>query len=254
MDIRSAIRAYFQLLDERFRRQRGLPAPSRQPLLEPSMLIAGSLGLVGAQRDDDAERLLLVLALDAATDRDVLLVVQDRRWVTIQMVAIASGIAPNDVARPSNLTADELARLEEARREIASMPIEVSDSIVHNGNTDDVAAWLRDHENGLAVLPAAWPASLGGDEDRAADFVRNMKAIARETAGTVLLPWKLNANRRNDPRPMLRDLAVSGAAEDDSDLVILFYESEYGVEIKLAKNRHGETGYLFDSRELGGTY
>jgi hypothetical protein len=241
--IRSALAAYYRLLDERL--SRPLELAAQTPLLAPDILIAGNLGLVGAHREEDAERVLLMTALDAAPNRRVLVVSQDRYWTEVELIALARGVSSNDI-----VGSDEFLRFGETERVLASMSIEVSDAIVHNGSAEDVSRWLRDHENGLAILPAAWPASLCGDEDRAAAFVRRMKAIARETSGTILIPWKLNASRRNDPRPMLRDLAVSGAAEDDADLVVLFHRSEYGVEIRLEKNRHGTTGYLFDSRDL----
>jgi replicative DNA helicase len=68
-----------------------------------------------------------------------------------------------------------------------------------------------------------------------------------------VIPWRVNQPRRLDRRrPQLEDLAVSGAAENDADLVILFHESEYGIDIMIAKNRHGPTGSVYNSRDLGG--
>lgn len=248
--IRSAVRAAFIQLDDRLRKQHELPAPSRRTLLDPNTtLLAGDLALVGARRDEDAELVLSVIALDAAYARDVLLVVQDQRWADMLLLSIAADVAVESIAH-NDLTADEKSRVEQAMRIIRSQCLEISSSMGHRGETDVLERWLARHPGGLVVLPAAWPASLGRDEQDAAAFVRTMKGIARRHDGAIAIPWRLNEHRRFDQRPQLRDLAVSGAAEDDADLVLLFHSSDHGVEIRMAKNRHGSPGYIYDSPEL----
>lgn len=248
--IRDAVVSALVALDQRLRNQLELPPPSRQPLLDPSeTLLAGDLAVVGARHDEDAEHILLVAALDSAAFREVLLVVQDARWSAAQLLSIASGIATRDLVRTSNLTSHEIERVKDAERTLTELPLELAESR-HKGSAEVVEKWLQAHTGGLAVLPAAWPASLGHDEEGAAEFVRTLKAIARSTEGTIMIPWHVNASRRLDARPRLHDLAVSGAAEDDADLVVLFHESDYGVELRVAKNRHGAPGYLYDSRNL----
>jgi hypothetical protein len=252
--IRSALIAAFKDLDKRLRDQAQLPAPSRRTLLDPSTtLLAGDLALVGARRDADAELVLSIIALDAAYARDVLLVVQDEWWAQVLLLSIAADIS-TDVASDAiaglSITDEQRARVDKAMRIMRSQPLEISGSVRYSGAPDLLERWFEHHPGGLAVLPAAWPASLGGDEEAAAAFVREMKTIARTHDGAILIPWRVGDRHRLDRRPQLHDLAVSGAAEADADLVLLFHSSEYGVEIFVAKNRHRAPGYIYESPSL----
>ena len=245
--IRSAIRDVFAQLDDRFRKQQELPPPSGRTLLDPSCtLLPGDLALVGTRRDEDAELVLSIIALDAAYSRDVLLIVQDEWWAQVLLLSIKTDIPAEAIAHKT-LTSDAVAQLREAARLLNTLPIEMSRSSGYKNEFEVVEKWLELHPGGIVVMPAAWPASLGNDEQGAAAFVRELKEIARTYDGAIAIPWHLNDHRRLDKRPQLRDLAVSGAAEDDADLVLLFHSSEYGVEITLAKNRHGATGHVYET-------
>lgn len=230
------------------RQQLELPAPSRQTLLDPSTtLLPGDLALVGARNGEDAERILCAIALDVAPARDILIVTPNPHEMTLVLLSIITGLPTDAIGR--EMLASEIARVREASRRLGQEPISLIDAVVYQGRADEVGRWLEEHPGGAAIVPAAWPASFGRDEDGAADFVRSLKAIARETGGSIVIPWRLNSHVRNDPRPMLRDLAVSGAAEDDADLIMLVHDREDGIEIRIEKNRHGPTGYVWDSRE-----
>lgn len=251
--IRSAMASVFAQIAQRFA-ARELPAPSHRTLLDPaSTLLAGDLALVGAAREDQTEWVLCTIALDCAPRRSVLVVSQDQQWLKAQMVSMMTGISIDKIGA-GTLTGEEAERLRDAKRLLDQEPIVFSDSIVHGGQTDVIADWMGTHTGGLVLLPAAWPASLGSDEDEAAAFVREMKAIARGSDGSIVIPWRTNSHRRSDQRPSLRDLAVSGAAEDDADQVLLVHEWEDGVEVFLAKNRHGTTGYIFEPEHLPSVY
>ena len=81
---------------------------------------------------------------------------------------------------------------------------------------------------------------------------RNMKLLAREMNCPVILLSQLSRapELRQDKRPMLSDLRVSGSIEQDADIVIFLYRDDYynentekpGVcEVNIAKHRSGPT-------------
>jgi replicative DNA helicase len=112
---------------------------------------------------------------------------------------------------------------------------------------------------GLLVLDdlqmTASPVTSPSGDERTAQTVRALKnlAIERDVALLALaqLP-KLRAGRR-DPRPTLDDLGGLGVVKQVADVVLSIYREEmyrpgYGVEgaveLIIAKNRNGPTGYL----------
>ncbi len=84
---------------------------------------------------------------------------------------------------------------------------------------------------------------------------RYLKQLAREMECPVIVVSQLSraAEQRNgDKRPMLSDLRESGAIEQDADVVIFLYRSDYykkkgealdnTCEVIVAKQRNGQTG------------
>lgn len=82
------------------------------------------------------------------------------------------------------------------------------------------------------------------------------KAMAKELDLPVLVLSQLNRDveNRENKRPMLSDLRDSGAIEQDADLVLMLYRSDYYkntsadssmAELIVAKNRHGPTGVAY---------
>lgn len=84
---------------------------------------------------------------------------------------------------------------------------------------------------------------------------RSLKIMAKELGVPVICCAQLSRGpeSRQDNRPQLSDLRDSGAIEQDADVVIFLYRSEYYkkedpkpdassvAEVIVAKNRHGET-------------
>lgn len=85
------------------------------------------------------------------------------------------------------------------------------------------------------------------------DISRNLKLLAKELEVPVICCAQLSrgAEQRKDAKPMLADLRDSGAIEQDADVVMFLYRSEYYnteeaadqnvAEVIIAKNRHGST-------------
>ncbi len=85
------------------------------------------------------------------------------------------------------------------------------------------------------------------------DISRNLKLLAKELGVPLVCCAQLSrgAEQRKDAKPMLADLRDSGAIEQDADVVMFLYRSEYYnteeaadqniAEVIIAKNRHGST-------------
>ena len=85
------------------------------------------------------------------------------------------------------------------------------------------------------------------------DISRNLKLMAKELNVPVICCAQLSRapEGRTDKTPQLSDLRDSGAIEQDADVVLFLYRSDYYkdggdaqnfAEVIIAKNRHGSTG------------
>lgn len=204
----------------------------------------GDLAIVGAATLAEAESLLLSIALEVSTRRDVLVVADDRRRIDSHLLAIAANVRAEAV-ESNHLTRAERAALLAVRQTIGDRPIDVMTTKMAKDTTGEIRSWLRAHSGGLVVLPAAWPTSLVADSEQAESFIRDLKDLARSTGGTIAIPWWLRARAARNAQ--LADLSNAGVAEGDSDLVILVGHDVMGdvEDLRIAKNRHGECGVLW---------
>ena len=104
-------------------------------------------------------------------------------------------------------------------------------------------------------------------DDRGSSYSRNLeiseisrmlKAVAREMNCPVIALSQLSreAEKRPDKKPQLSDLRDSGAIEQDADVVMMLYRSDYysdnenndlrdsEADLRIAKNRNGTTGMV----------
>ena len=112
---------------------------------------------------------------------------------------------------------------------------------------------------GLLVLDdlqlTAGPGPAETTEERLAQVVRALKSLALERDVAILAVAQLPRFHpgRRDPRPQMEDLGGLGVVKQTADVVLtLFREEMYrpgsgvegAVELIVAKNRNGPTGYL----------
>lgn len=112
---------------------------------------------------------------------------------------------------------------------------------------------------GLLVLDdvqmTASPIAAGTSDERTAATVRALKNLALDRDVAVLALAQLPKFRpgRRDPRPTLDDLGGQGVVKQVADVVLSIYREEMyrpafgvegAVELIIAKNRNGATGYL----------
>ncbi len=112
---------------------------------------------------------------------------------------------------------------------------------------------------GLLVLDdlqmTAGPGPAETTEERLAQVVRALKSLALEREVAILAVAQLPRFHpgRRDPRPQLEDLGGLGVVKQTADVVLALYREEMyrpgsgvdgAVELIVAKNRNGPTGYL----------
>lgn len=156
------------------------------------------------------------------------------------------------------LTADDRARLERAARDIAALPMHVSDrpTVSVAQVRAQVRAQMRGGDVGLVVvdhlgLMSASASSARQDRRVQVDTIaRDLKGLAMELEVPVVALSQLNrsSSQRSDGRPQMSDLRESGEIEQSADVVFLMHrdtstpELATELEIAWAKNRHGPTG------------
>jgi len=116
--------------------------------------------------------------------------------------------------------------------------------------------WARKNPGGLVIIDHLQIINRPRKENPNLEigFIsQELKRLSRELNIPVLLASQLSreCEKRDDKRPMLSDLRDSGEVEQNADLVIFIYRDDYynpgsgkPVELIIAKNRNGETGFL----------
>lgn len=166
--------------------------------------------------------------------------------------------------RAGNLDEDDWIRLAKTAEKLAETDILIDDST--NTTIASMLSKLRREKN-IGMIIVDYLQMMQGDPNRkrdnrtveVGDISRGLKLIAKEIEAPVLCCAQLNRGPedRKDNRPALSDLRESGSMEQDADMVLLLYRSEYYqnkaegensiAEVLIAKNRHGSVGKI----ELG---
>lgn len=222
-------------------------AAERAPLLDPAtFLFDGDLVVIGAHQQRDVNRLLALLALEQCEYRDVLLLTEREEELTLLLLSVASGLPLSALEDDgASLSSRDRDALDEAKDKLANATLELSLSQDAEANEALLRRWSRSHSGGLVLLTAAWHLSLITDSDAANAFVRRLKELAKETQTTLVLPWWIAPF--DSVEAGLSLLHGAGAAQEDTDLVVLMKTDNYGSldEVRVAKNRHGACEQLW---------
>ncbi len=218
-----------------------------QPLLDPAnFLFDGDLVVIGAHQQKDVDRLLALIALEQCEVRDVLLLTEREDELTLLLLSVASGLPLSALEDDgASLSSRDRDALEEAKDKLASATLELSLSQDAEANEALLRRWARSHSGGLVLLTAAWHLSLITDCDAANAFVGRLKQVAKETSTTLVLPWWIAPF--DSVEAGLTALHGAGAAQEDTDLVVLMKTDRYGSldEVRVVKNRHGACDQLW---------
>ena len=161
--------------------------------------------------------------------------------------------------RSGELSPDDWNKLAEASSRLAGCNILIDDT---SGITvTGMKAKLRRVENlGLVIIDYLQLMQSDRRTDsrvqEVSEISRGLKLMAKELGVPVICCAQLSRGpeSRESKKPMLSDLRDSGAIEQDADVVMFLYRSEYYktdemsdedssiAEVIVAKNRHGSTG------------
>lgn len=181
-----------------------------------------------------------------------------------RMLAVESGVPGNTLKTGKFANDDELNRTNSAASSLSGLKIYIDDSSMIK--TSEVFSKCRrlQAEHGLALIVIDYIQLISGSakskenrQQEVSEISRNLKALARELNVPVVALSQLSrgVESRTDKKPMLSDLRESGSIEQDADIVMMLYRSEYyenrgqeensqEVEVIVGKHRNGATGIL----------
>ena len=167
--------------------------------------------------------------------------------------------------RTGKLTDEEWPRLTEAIEKLRTISLHIDESAGLTSSELRANARRLSRQCGkLGLIVVDYLQLMSGSsssegENRATELgeiSRGLKMLAKELQCPVMALSQLNRSveSRPDKRPMMSDLRVSGAIEQDADIILFIYRDEYytkdackepGVaEIIIAKQRNGPTGVV----------
>lgn len=177
----------------------------------------------------------------------------------VNRVLSSEALVNSHALRTGELTPDDWEHLAVASGELSGCDILIDDTA--GMTVTAMKAKLRRVQNlGLVVID--YLGLMQGDHhndnrvQEVSEISRSLKILAKELMVPVICCAQLSRGpeSRTDKRPMLSDLRDSGAIEQDADMVIFLYRSEYYktdavsdqntsiAEVIIAKNRHGAVG------------
>jgi replicative DNA helicase len=247
--------AYLQRLRDGDPTAAGLPtgfhALDRYLSLRP-----GELTIVGARPSVGKSALLLCIALNVARAGGPVLLVtceMSARELTVRALACLSGVSAGDIQHGA-VSATTWERIEDARRDLAALPLRISDK--GRCRVSDVVREARamQRREGLALVcvdylgllaPVRTPKTRT-KENEIAELSGDLKAAAMALRVPLLVASQLNreAEAKDQMLPSLKHLRDSGAIEQDADNVLLLHRKRDGTEatVVLAKQRNGQAG------------
>jgi len=174
------------------------------------------------------------------------------REQTDRMASQMTGIAMQSI-RSGKLNDTEWGKVTQAVEDIGNLKLSMDEGSYLTFPALR-AKCVRDKSLGkldLVVLDYAGLMEAPGHSpyERATYLSRNLKQLAKELHVPLLAAHQLNRKAQEQDRPSMHNLRDSGSWEQDSDLVLLIYESEVAMSmdfaprtLRLDKQRNGPTG------------
>ncbi len=175
-----------------------------------------------------------------------------------RLISSQSNVALSNIAK-GKIADDEWKKIMDAMKVLSSADIYIDDT--PGIKVSEIRSKCRKlkMEKGLDMVMIDYLQLMEGDgknesrQQEVSKMSRSLKILAKEMNCPVVALSQLSRNTETgkDHMPKLSDLRDSGAIEQDADIVMFIYRDEYynGIEtekkniadIKIAKNRHGET-------------
>lgn len=221
----------------------------------------GDFVLVGARPGMGKTAFALNVAANAAKSSGKTVCIFSLEMSAEQLVnrmMASEAMVDSQKLRTGDISGDEWTRLADAAATLSKTSILIDDST--DINPTQMKAKLRRVKNlGLIVIDYLGLMQSGTKTESRVQEVsaitRNLKIMAKSLGVPVLCCAQLSRGTegRTDKRPQLSDLRESGSIEQDADMVLFLYRSDYyerdekaegasgpnTVEILIAKNRHG---------------
>lgn len=178
--------------------------------------------------------------------------------LTDRIAAAATGVNLADLTN-RRLSAEQVEDMQRGMARLRKWPLTIDDQVqtvahIKRGVRNQTRA-----PGGLGLVVVDYLQLLSSPDsgkvsrqEVVSSMSRAMKLLAREHKVPVVLLAQLNreSTRRESKQPAIHDLRESGAVEQDSDEIILLHrdddDADLGgqIQLHLAKNRHGPTGYV----------
>lgn len=228
----------------------------------------GDLVIIGGRPGMGKTSFAMNIAANIAKTTDKNIAIFSLEMTSEQLVARMLGseaMIDSSTMRTGKLSDDDWRHLAEAASVLSRTNIYIDPS--SNNTPSTIRAKLRRLDNiGLVVidyLQLMYPDKVTDNRvNDIANITRSLKLIAKDFEAPLILCSQLarGTESRKEKQPMLSDLRDSGAIEQDADIVLFLYRSDYYehenetgesvsqnsdyviAECNVAKNRHGGTG------------
>jgi replicative DNA helicase len=178
--------------------------------------------------------------------------------LTDRIAAAATGVNLADLTN-RRLSAEQVADMGRGLERLRRWPLTIDDRVQTIAHIKRGVRNLTRTEGGLGLVIVDYLQLLSSPDsgkvsrqEVVSSMSRAMKLLAREHKVPVVLLAQLNreSTKRENKQPAIHDLRESGAVEQDSDEIILLHRDDDDpdlggqIQLHLAKNRHGPTGYV----------
>ncbi len=227
---------------------------------------AGDLVIVGARPGMGKTSFCLNIACNVAKNSGKEVAIFSLEMTSEQLssrLLCSEALVDSKCMRTGKLDPDEWKRLAEAASALSATDIWIDDT--SEITVAEMKSKLRKLKN-LGLIVIDYLQLMHGDKStdnrvlEVANITRSLKIMAKEFGVPIILCSQLSRgpkDQKESKKPALTDLRDSGAIEQDADIVLFLYRSEYYTAAErstdemsdheicdciVAKNRHGSTG------------